>query len=207
MFGPDLLRVDELADRLGVTRRTINRRIKSGALRVTNIGGTRFVSEAIREDGDGTPGTQSDEKTRDTGRVSGHPGRNEDSALTLIVSLQSERAELVRQVVDAERRLATVGAELAEHRTLASVAVGQIEAEREIRDRAERDLAVEVAERAALAAELEAMRHKAAATLEAMTRRAAAERERAIRLADAARLPWYSGRKRRAVLRAMGAEG
>ncbi len=173
----------DLAEILAVSPRTLQRRVRSGEVEVTSIGGTRYGRPIIRREahdtGDTPNRTGPDDATahvdaQSATRRSTRPGA--DDALALVVrTLQSERAELVREVVDAERRLADTRAELARQSERAEHLAAAADREHH--------------ERLALAAQLEAAR-----------RHADAERARAAQLEQAARLPWYAGRRRREAL-------
>ena len=195
----DWVPLAELEALLGVSRRTLQRRIRAGLVDVTTIGGSRFGRPVIASGNGDTPTSDRDGATADFGGQSATDGdRNAPprDALALVVAaqervqgLERERAGLVKQLLEAERQAAVravdverVRGELAELRVIAETAVRDVEREREERER--------------LAAE----REQAAAERDEAQRRAAAEHERSRRLATAAQLPWYRRRDRRRIL-------
>lgn len=170
---------------LGISRRTLQRRIKAGLVEVRSIGGTRVARPVVSEDTHDTDAP--DDATATTGADANQAPN--DSATALVVAaldrvraLEDERAALVRDALAARDQVADVRVELAGVRARVDVATRDLADERQRRELAETERA-----RLELAAE----------TAE---RRAEAERERAARLAEVARVPAWRWRRRRRLL-------
>lgn len=171
--------LDDLARALGISRRTLYRRIDSGDVEAVTIGGQRMARAVIRDDGDvseraddgtapdGTRGTDAPgigTVARGTPSQTGTERHDLSALVAWIDTLARERHELSQHLVDA-------AAARAEALTLADVAV---------RDR-------DAARREALEARELADLHRARA-------------ERAAVLAgELARLPWWRFAERRRI--------